>query len=96
MWLLHKTRLCGQAKEVAKVRHELRNSKGKDLERYEQAEMQRDDLPTQRKRPVRAAQNSGGRPRRAGKPRDLLRLLCRAHVFLRKLLRMLVFTERHS
>lgn len=35
-------------------------------------------------------------PRRAGKPRDLLRLLCRAHVFLRKLLRMLVFTERHS
>ena len=39
MWLLHKTRLCGQAKEVAKVRHELRNSKGKDLDRYEQAEM---------------------------------------------------------
>ena len=27
MWLLHKTRLSGQAKEVAKVRHELRNSK---------------------------------------------------------------------
>ena len=39
MWLLHKTRLCGQAKEVAKVRHELRNSNGKDLDRYEQAEM---------------------------------------------------------
>ena len=35
IWLLYKTRLYEQAKEVAKVRHKLRNSKGKDLDRYE-------------------------------------------------------------